>query len=393
MNCSPQSLVSAARCFASCIPQRGIHPVKNYLLCQIANVGLKSVPTPTGLVFSFQGTGLNVSLAWNAGPNPSTTEVWTSLDNVTFSLAGTTPNFFTNTWVFTPPPTINQILYAKIRFNKSGAVGQFSPVVVASGRTVDWLARIGTNGGAGNSTLQASRQAVNGLYLALNSAGLDTLMLTGTAVVDSLVATLTPLFKVKGADPWVNHNFVQADITINGMLGDGATKYLQTGMFVSDFPAMGNGGATAYCTAATNTVNIDFGYLNGNAGFTLEFDNGGSSFFIAWDTTNGICSGANALWTGYLSGNRTANNLSTLYKANSSVAHTTLATDNTLITIDRVGASEIYAWAVDNAGVPQFFSDRRISFFMMHSGLTSAQSQTFFNAVQAYRQAVGGGFV
>lgn len=349
----------------------------------------------TGFSFVPSSNGLSGAAAWDAPPIGVTgTELWTSSDGITYALASTTAAPGTSATV--AAPAVGSFLFAKARWVNATVQGTFCAAQEVSGRVCDWVKRVIANGGSAPTLTE--RTATNTFDLALVAGGLDSLMISNILVISSsVIGALTPLYKSKGLDPYTNHNFVIGDLTVNGMVGDGATKFASTGMGAClDFPALGDGGITAYTTTFVATSTRETGAADvGSVGAILNSCDGvaGTTSALMWSTgAGGIASGANPNWKGYTSVNRTANNNLSIYIASSGTVHAKIA-QNVNAEVNFASNLPMYAWAWNNNGATANFSDRRISYLGYHHGLTQAQSLTHFNAVQAFRTSLGGGFI
>jgi hypothetical protein len=73
---------------------------------------------------------------------------------------------------------------------------------------------------------------------------------------------LLPLLVGGGNDPWTNSNFISGDLTINGLVGDGFSKALNTGIIPSTcYPNANSAGLTIYNSTASNGTEVDMGCL------------------------------------------------------------------------------------------------------------------------------------
>ena len=147
---------------------------------------------------------------------------------------------------------------------------------LAQVRTTDWARRVVANGGAFPS--QNTINAMETLRLGVIAAGLDTSISSMLVLVpDSAIAASTPLFVGIGLDPWTNHGFVDGDLTVEGMKGNGSSKYLDsgiTGVFGIN-PVSGDCGLIALVTESNSNaqctelgVHLDIG--NPPSGFQLN---------------------------------------------------------------------------------------------------------------------------
>ena len=275
----------------------------------------------------------------------------------------------------------------------------YNPIVV------NWQNRV-VNGG-GPSPSIATLNILNTFYNGLVSNGLDTLMVNVNCFVpDSLQAALTPLIATSGngspsgtnVNSWVNVNFISTDLSVNGLKGNGSTKYLNSGVIPSNCLGAQSAGVTIYNTFSEVSTNVDFGANNGNGNSQIMLIlnyTGPGAFFDVYSDSSGRINGSAALagGVGYTSGNRTNSTTSYLYKATSVIAHTSFAGPggtNTASAPSRECYFYIYNSAGSPAGTPVA---KQFSFAAIHFGLTSAQSSIFFNLIQAMRTSLGGGYV
>jgi hypothetical protein len=294
-------------------------------------------------------------------------------------------------------------------FSQQIVGGNVSPVVI------DWVIRVQKNGGTKPS--QNTISAVNHLYHNIaTTAILGKIKALNCYVPDNLTACLTPLLKTYGNDPWTNSNFVSADLTINGLVGNGGSqfggaKYLITGVLGTDYSADSTAGMTLY--AYTSGLNgsdggtYDAGYTNddGSDGTSLSFHRSNATTLAYWaykDNDGGALGGEcdfnwgsfPSMGQGYLSGNRISTSDQRLYFGNSSNPHAQVGNTVTVGTGAR-GAHSIYFHTTNhwNFGGPFGASTSRISFAAIHDGLTASESSQFYSFIQSFRQQIGGGWV
>ena len=287
--------------------------------------------------------------------------------------------------------------------------GNISPVVV------DWVNRVQNNGGAKPS--QNTISAVDHFY-----RGLDATTILGKVkslccyVPDNVIACITPLIKAYGYDPWLNNNnqFVSSDLTVNGLMGNGAgysnqsvVKYLNTGVLGTNYSS-NTAGLTVYAYTAGLQLGgdggtYDAGYTNsaGSQAVAMSFlwhNSYQLAFFAYGESGNAAATYSYSpppYYYGYLSGNLASGTNETLYFANSSYPHALVGSSTYT---GAAAAYPIYVHAVNHtdASPPQITfgaSTSRISFVAIHDGLTSNESSQFFNLIQTFRKRIGGGWV
>ena len=144
----------------------------------------------------------------------------------------------------------------------------------------NWLTRVVANGGAlpSNTTLNATSD----FCYSLDTAGLTSLIIAvNTFVPDNLIASITPLIKNAGNDPWTNNNFVAGDLNMDGLKGNGSNKYLATGLnpsVVFDGPLSASAGITLYNTCGdASGAGADCVALDGGLDFGFWVDNNGNT--------------------------------------------------------------------------------------------------------------------
>lgn len=187
-------------------------------------------------------------------------------------------------------------------------------------------------------------------------------------------------------DPWTNNNFVSGDLTVNGLAGNGSTKYLATGFNpVNGFGDDVSAGLTFYQYFKAPAYTWDFS--TGVDKMSL-FNYSGKDYVDIWGGANGRVNVVEHV-NGYLSGNRIADNDLALYRANSTNTHSKLGQNTNVNSVARQN-NELAAFG--SAVPPATFSAGRMSLFAVHNGLTESESAAFYNAIQAFRTALGGGY-
>ena len=82
-----------------------------------------------------------------------------------------------------------------------------------------------------------------------------------------------------------------------------------------------------------------------------------------------------------------------IYYAKSTTAHSSIVS-----TVNTQGGSaftgfNMTIFALNNAGTIGNYCGKRLSLAAIHAGMTSTQSNNFYNAIQTLRTALGGGYV
>lgn len=272
-----------------------------------------------------------------------------------------------------------------------------TPSISSNPLVTAWANQVVTNGGAapsGATTLALTKFAntLDGLSLTAKMIALNCF------VADSLIACQTPLIHNAGNVLWTNNNFVLADLTVNGLKGNGSTKFLDTGVLGSATGlSVSNGGMTIYTQTASAGGENDMGCNNSNApSFALIVDFSGNSYNDAYDqSTTRIGPVANGGFKGYHSNNRITTTDFKVYQASGSVAHNTFGTNagtNASLPTN-LSTFSVYVFCWNATGTANSFSTKRVAFAAIHQGLTSAESASFYEAIQQLRIDLGGGYV
>lgn len=251
----------------------------------------------------------------------------------------------------------------------------------------DWAIRVTKNGGAAPAA--ATIAALDTFMDTLTSAGLLSKIDCINAVVpDSLIAAMTPIWRKWGTDPWGNTNFVAGDLTINGLLG-GAGKIISTGLVQGKALRLGqNTGWTFYLsvygTGLCGMLDTEYQAVFSAANQVLwdsPFNGGPGRLTV----TNA------SIEAGYYHFKRTSNSFSELYLSRSTFPHASMGTNVT---------GGIPALSSANTTLVPFMSrtggsnmTARVSLRAYGQGLSASDSLAFYNAVQALRTALGGGYV
>lgn len=219
------------------------------------------------------------------------------------------------------------------------------------------------------------------------------MLIVNAFVPDSLIACQTPLLQGLGLATWINTAFVAGDLNVNGLAGNASSKFLNTG-FPSNAFASSTSTAVVQYNATVTASGFGFGGYttggNGIMGAAKHTDNKYYSYngVIATNVISGASPGA-----GYYCRSRVSATDHRIYFANSTNPHAQLgATDSTSFS-STLSAQNMYSNGENDSGALQFPCSDKISFLAFAVGLTSADSSNIFNRVQAFRQALGGGFV
>jgi hypothetical protein len=282
----------------------------------------------------------------------------------------------------------------------------FIPFMMDDPYETDWARRVVANGGALPSLNTIT--AMETLRLGCIAASLTNKIYSLCVFVpDSVIAASTPLFKHRGADPWTNSGFVIGDLSVNGLKGDGVSKFLDTAIIAklgqgANSVGSSNLGITVIITESATNVNspilMNQQLTPDNYAMGLFVSGGGSNQYY-----NGFVGAAHYVVTndlfrvGYVSANSISLNFS-LYVASPVESHKKLSDSiadnpNTGFPATVVGLNNstipVFAYRINgtNAG----FNTMRASLVMLHEAFTQTESSNFWILAKACRETLGGG--
>lgn len=261
----------------------------------------------------------------------------------------------------------------------------------------NWSSNVVVNGGsapAGANVTAIDTMAIglnngaNSPIFDANGANLPSIVQFNVYAPDSLTAALTPIVYFYGNVLYVNHNFVGGDLGVNGLTGNAATpKYLDTGFAPQIYGSFQGFSAYVYNAAGTGS---DAGSYDGTHIMEFDANNAGNSRDFNGVVGNQIVTGAAG--NGFFTGTRTSATVHKFYFANSGSAWAQIGATETTSFSAAQSTANFFVFTLSNGGAPLASCSDTISITVNHFGLTSAQGQQLFNAVQAVRTAFGGGF-
>lgn len=443
MNCEPNSLLGGANCFR-CIPPARQRATAIYLLCRWANGG-QPTPPPTGPCFPPE-CAVNypdsIDMVGAGDPTFDGNYQFSGLDgggNPTYSLGGapygTAPYIaYTLLWTLTDPTSGTS--YAAIPESEGSPFVLFPVTAVAPAPIGSpnyavtpgcdpvvraWLGNILLDPTAvppPQDVIDAVCELVKDLR---DGAILDKILVLNPAIPPtdgtqgSLTAMMYPLVWQNGNTfiPFTPNVFTIANLNINGLLGDHINEaYANTGFICFNHWGAANdsGGVTVYESEASTEVppetECDIGVIDitDSEFLILEPFNVWDPFAffsgyegVCWDGVpgTGVVFGNRGDIPAFYSLNRTTTQLLELTYENSGTALTLI--DQAVNDASGDVLPDIYpvVWFMLNWHGPpmRFASSKRMSFMAIHEGLTQAEVHILFNAVQTFRQTLGGGWV
>lgn len=306
---------------------------------------------------------------------------------------GSTPNKTTN-WTINgnnvSPPAFS--FYAAQSVCVGGLTSPFSNVVPSVNSGDTWAQRVVLNGGPMPSAPTIS--AINTFVASLNSAGVWSKMLHVNVVApDSLIAAETPLLKTIGTnDPYVV-GAGNPSISINGLRFNPVVGWFVPGIIPSvDLPSDTDAGFSVYTSNGIDVNRYECGTIMvvPQAGIGMRWSFLGHTTGFCWNIGAGITI-AGAPINGFHSQSRLSSTNLRFYRASSTHPFAQDGQDLALETVSRP-TIDFNFWGGNIDGVSSNTSDT-ISFIALHHGLTAAETQSLYNAVQALRTSFGGGFV
>jgi hypothetical protein len=269
----------------------------------------------------------------------------------------------------------------------------------------DWNRKVVAAGGANVSSTTSNA-------LRIFRSGLDTdgtlykMAMVNPVPPDSLTAVRVPFIWQAGSEIWGNINFATSNLTVNGLIGDGTSKYFNTGIRpnTTGFSGMsttsgGISGMISSNSAAGGRAVMLLGSIGTSAQHFMVYTDSSTTQFRCWDDTtsgtqfvNGTLPGGSN-WCGWISGNRIASNDIKIYCASSTNAHASIVTGAGANASVIFSGVDMFAWALNNNGSVSAttYCDHRLSFLAMHGGLTETQSSNLFVRASTLRTALGGG--
>lgn len=373
----PTVLLNAATCFRSCIPQQEQPAVTLYILANKAG-GSTDPATLANLARCFS----------SCIPKGAQQDVQTYLLAVKAGLSADPSGLANTARCFSTciPRGAQRAVQNYILCNFFFSIN--------AGAT-DWANRVVANGGAMPS--QATIQAQSDLLNAISSLS-SRIWHLNSIVPDSIIAMRTPLIKTFGADPWTSHIVGTGGgaLTVNGWQSstdDVNGTVWDTGVNASLIPSFGltNGGMSAYLATAVDSGNSLVSAIQFPGSFFLLPFSVGQSEILCFDNPSQAFAASPTNVKGFYCGSRTAVNNINLYYASSLDPWAVLANGN--VNNIQVPPNATIAAGGDHVAGLYTVTKQTFSFMAIHDGFSSADGQILFNAVQAFRVALGGGFV
>lgn len=356
-------------------------------------------PVPSGFTWTMNAAGTTATATWNSPPGfVDSTELWTSSDGVTFTLAATVARPGTSS--AQAAPAVGSVKYAKVRWissSSSPSSGPFSSVLnVPTTVVATWATRVVANGGAAPAASVVSAQDT--FYKTLVSSGLLSKMIAVNSVAPGDHFSMrTPLIVGPGNDPWNTTTIQAGAVTAQGWFDTpGAVQQCQqTGCKPTTMGWTAASAGFTFYASFNNAANTLLSCGVSNAGgadpligmyhcYSGVVPHSQTSYLFT--TTNQTSRQLGDL-TGFISANRISTTNHADYWANSTNAFQTLSTEAN-VNAAPTQARDFYFGGHNDGGTPAS-SNRTYGFFALHMGLTAAEAQTFYNAIQILMTAWG----
>jgi hypothetical protein len=265
----------------------------------------------------------------------------------------------------------------------------------------DWANRVRANGG---SVSGATLNAVSKFCASIASAGIrDRFYRMGIFAGDNLSACLVPLYRGQslggtqygGTTDTNNGPFVSGDFSetgaSGGLLGDGTSKYLSTGLTPAAMPEIATGHLSAYIPSITP----------GSSRALLGAASGAQQFQIVQRLTGGSLVQVRATWGGTVSSDDTfgagvttlPGGLWTITRTSSTAITTynnsTSKVTGTTSTTPATHTNAIYVLATNSAGTAASYANHRILSYSIGASMTAQQVSDYNAAIQAFQASLG----
>lgn len=261
-----------------------------------------------------------------------------------------------------------------------------------------WADRVVVNGGPRPSG--ASQTVVAVLKCGLITAGIDSKMISWNLFVpDSLIAAASP--QQPGDDLqtfWNLQNFVPGDLTLAGLKGDAATKFINPGQTINTTSRSAQSiGISVYTSVASISANE-----RAAGGIQSTFSTPGIVLGTHDNTPNSTAlNGANpgniistlSPGAGFYSDQRVSNVDHRLYYGSSLSPLAQLGATDAVPYNGIFSDSDPFFFCINQGGSVLLLSSETLSAAIITTGLTSSEVTALFTLFQTARQSLGGGYV
>lgn len=274
-----------------------------------------------------------------------------------------------------------------MRFRRFIRFAAVCGVPFANAETSAWVARVVA---AGSTVSSASATAHDAFITAAKAGGFWSLISRlNTYGANTLAGAMVPLVNTVGGTTDTNHNFVSADFSLaSGLVGDGATKYLDSGALLSSFVSTTTGASHMGVVNLTGSAqnNVDIGIRG--AALTVDWDlitqYGNGNAYVNCFSSGGDLSYSSAVGTGFHIASRTTATAIALYRNGVSKASGAGSTSFPVT----LPTQSVWVF-LSNPGTGFVPSANRCGGYTIGTGLTSTQVTAYYTALNALMAALG----
>jgi len=283
-------------------------------------------------------------------------------------------------------PTFNKRNYDR-RNNSHSPFGSIDPAVIK------W--RKNAKSAGAEAISNKTMLAMDEFYKGLKRTGIYYKMISLNCYVpDNLIASITPLIHIDNR-PYDNVAFIASDLNLDGLKGDGTSKYLKTRVNPTlHLKNNASGGLTMYSVQPLSENAYSMGSQDsaGTQVMILYYVFSTNVTIVDLFDISSRLSIANLGYTGYISANRVTASKMDLYMASPIKPHVSAIRDLTAKTGVRPNF-ETYVHVANTGGSASSWSSRRYSFSAIHEGLTEDESRKFYHFIHNLRRRLGGGYI
>jgi len=263
-----------------------------------------------------------------------------------------------------------------------------------------WKTAVVANGGSVSGT---TLSAVDKFCKAIASAGIrDRFYRLNLFCGTGLNACLVPLYRGPSlggtqygnttdtnVGPFVSGDYVETGAS-GGLLGNGTSKYLNTGFNVSELPGAANCHLASYITgtqdiqAARALVGVLFNVVTDRYRIYLNSSTAGTyNVMTELGKANNVTANRANSNGGLMLSSRTSTTLVTLYDDAVEIG------TNTTLTAETTGAFPFFVFARGQAGTPSEYYNGRMAAYSIGAGMSGQQAASYYTAMQAFQTALG----
>jgi hypothetical protein len=257
-----------------------------------------------------------------------------------------------------------------------------------------WLDRVIANGGnASPSTIDA----LTNFCTSIDNAGLrNKFYRLNLFCGNNLASCLIPIyfgtqynsFPYGFANGDRNFNFLDADYTeagaSGGLLGNGSTKYLDTGVIINQIGITGHVSCYHKGAMSSSTSNVLIRGADGINGIGIDL-NSGTNLIRGFYSPANIAAFSTNIGGHYLVTRRSPIDM-VLYTNGTTTRVDSIVTNNVNFVIS---SWTLYVFALNNVGIPTSLCPSRIQSYSVGSSMTQSEANTFYGIMQTFQTALG----